>query len=306
MFSLGAFNAKQAKFAAMTKWMAFIGLLALCSCEKDIDLNLKDSAPVLTVDAQIENDQAPRVILTKSFSYYQKIDASLLAGSFVRNAEVYMSNGSRTHRLKEYAVPLAPGFAAYYYSTDSADLATAFAGELNKSYTLRIVSEGKEYTANTNIPANVNFPDSLWFKAAPRNPDTSLRVLYMRATDPPGRGNYVRYFTKKNSDPFLPGENVFDDQVIDGTTYEIQLPQGIDRNNSISRDSSFYRRGDTVTLKFCAINKASYNFWNTWEFSYQSIGNPFAQPNKVLGNISNGALGSFIGYGAGYRTLIAP
>lgn len=283
-----------------------MGLLVFCSCEKDIDLNLKESAPVLTVDAQIENGQAPRVVLTKSFSYYQKIDAALLASSFVRNAEVYLSNGSLTHRLKEYALPLAPGFVAYYYSLDSANLATAFEGEFNRSYILRIVAEGKEYTSTTDIPASVNFPDSLWFKRAPQNPDTTLRVLVMRATDPTGRGNYVRYFTKKNSDPFLPGENVFDDQVIDGTTYEIQLPQGIDRNNIINRDSTFYRKGDTVTLKFCAINRASYNFWNTWEFAYQSIGNPFAQPNKVLGNISNGALGAFTGYGAGYKTLIAP
>lgn len=286
--------------------MWFIGLVLFCSCEKDIDLNLKESAPVLTVDAQIENGQAPRVVLTKSFSYYQKIDAALLAGSFVRNAEVYISNGSLTHRLKEYEVPLAPGFSAYYYSVDSTNPTTAFAGEFGKSYSLRIVSENQEYSSNTDIPASVNFPDSLWFIRAPQNPDTTLRVLVMRATDPPGRGNYVRYFTKKNNDPFLPGENVFDDQVIDGTTYEIQLPQGVDRNNVINRDSTFYKRGDTVTLKFCAINKASYNFWNTWEFAYQSIGNPFAQPNKVLGNISNGALGAFIGYGAGYKTLIAP
>ena len=286
--------------------MWFIGLVLFCSCEKDIDLNLKESAPVLTVDAQIENGQAPRVVLTKSFSYYQKIDAALLAGSFVRNAEVYISNGSLTHRLKEYEVPLAPGFSAYYYSVDSTNPTTAFAGEFGKSYSLRIVSENQEYNSNTDIPASVNFPDSLWFIRAPQNPDTTLRVLVMRATDPPGRGNYVRYFTKKNNDPFLPGENVFDDQVIDGTTYEIQLPQGVDRNNVINRDSTFYKQGDTVTLKFCAINKASYNFWNTWEFAYQSIGNPFAQPNKVLSNISNGALGAFIGYGAGYKTLIAP
>lgn len=286
--------------------MLMLSLSALYSCEKDINFNLKESEPVLTVDAQIENGRAPVVVLTKSFSYYQKIDPLLLAGSFVRNAEVYMSNGIRTHRLKEYAVPLVPGISAYYYSTDSSNMSTAFEGELNKSYTLRIVAEGKEYNAVTDIPAQVNFPDSLWFKRAPQNPDTNKRVLYMRATDPPGRGNFVRYFTKKNSEPFWPGENVFDDQVIDGSTYEIQLPQGINRNNPPKEDSSFYKRGDIVTLKFCAINKASYNFWNTWEFAYQSIGNPFAQPNKVLGNISNGALGIFIGYGAGYKTLIAP
>lgn len=282
------------------------GLIILCSCEKNIDFNLKESEPLLTVDAQIENNRAPVVILTKSFSYYQKIDPALLAGSFVRNAEVYMSNGTFTHRLKEYSIPLVPGIAAYYYSTDSSNMATAFEGELNRSYTLRIVAEGKEYLADTDIPASVNYPDSVWFKVAPQNPDTNKRVLYIKASDPAGRGNYVRYFTKKNNQTFLPGENVFDDQVIDGSTYQIQLPQGIDRNNPVKEDSSFFNKGDTVTLKFCAINKASYAFWNSWEFAYQSIGNPFAQPNKVTGNISNGALGIFCGYAAGYRTVVAP
>ncbi len=290
----------------MNRLKLLAGLFILCSCEKDINFNLRESEPVLTVDAQIENGQATVVVLTRSFSYYQQLDASLLTSSFIRNAEVTLSNGNLIHRLKEYAVPLAPGFSAYYYSTDSSSLATAFNGELGKTYTLTILSEGKEYRAVTNIPAAVNYPDSVWFQRAPQNPDSNKRVMYIRATDPPGRGNYVRYFTKKNRDPFFPGENVFDDQVIDGSTYQIQLPQGINRNDPPKEDSSFYAKGDTVTLKFCSINKAAYTFWNTWEFSYQSIGNPFAQPNKVIGNISNGALGIFAGYAAGYRTVIAP
>jgi hypothetical protein len=290
----------------MKKWMMLLGLVALYSCEKNIDFNLKESEPVLTVDAQIENGRAPMVILTKSFSYYQKIDPALLSGSFVRNASVTISNGTGTQQLKEYSFQLAPGFPAYYYSSDSSNPSAVFAGELNKTYTLKIVAEGKEYTTSTEIPASVNYPDSVFFKRAPLNPDTTKRVMFIRATDPPGRGNYVRYFTKKNNGPFLPGENVFDDQVIDGTTYQIQLPQGVNRNDPAGEDSSFYKKGDVVTLKFCAINKAAYTFWTTWEFAFQSIGNPFAQPNKVIGNVSNGALGSFIGYAAGYRTVVAP
>lgn len=286
--------------------MLVLGIISFYSCEKNIDFNLQESEPVLTVDAQVENGIAPLVVLTKSFSYYQKIDAPLLANSFVRNAEVTMSNGTLSHRLKEYSFIIAPGFLGYYYSIDSSNLSTAFVGQLNKSYTLKIVADGKQYNAATDIPANVNYPDSVWFKSAPQNPDTNKRVMYIRATDPAGRGNYVRYFTKKNKEAFLPGENVFDDQVIDGSTYEIQLPQGVNRNNPPKADSIFYKKGDIVTLKFCAINKASYTFWNTWEFAYQSIGNPFAQPNKVIGNISNGALGIFIGYAAGYRTVTAP
>lgn len=281
-------------------------LLIFTGCEKNIDFDLDDVQPVLAVDAQIENGQAPVVILTKSFSYFDSLTPQSLSGSFVRNAEVYISNGTLTHRLKEYSYELAPSVNAYYYSTDSSNLLTAFPGALGGNYSLRIVSEGQEYTASTQIPAASQFPDSIWFQRAPQNPDTLKRIMYVRATDPPGRGNYYRYFTRINRELFYPGENVFDDQVIDGVTYTIQFPPGINRNRPVSRDENFFLKGEEVTLKFTSINAATYKFWNTWEFAFQSIGNPFAQPNKVLGNISNGALGAFCGYAAGYRTMMVP
>ena len=71
-------------------------LLLFTGCEKDINFDLEEAAPVLAVDAQIENDQAPVVILTKSFSYFDKLTPELLSGAFVRNAEVYISNGTLT------------------------------------------------------------------------------------------------------------------------------------------------------------------------------------------------------------------
>jgi hypothetical protein len=217
-----------------------------------------------------------------------------------------MSNGTLTHKLKEYAVPLAPGYTGYYYGIDSANLATAFLGEFNKRYTLTIKAEGKEYSAITHIPLLTKYPDSIWFKQAPLNPDTNKRVIMTKTTDPPGLGNYIRYFTRKNRGNFLPGANsVFDDAIIDGTTYEFQVDQGIDRNNPIKADSNFFKKGDTLTFKLCNIDKATFTFWNTWEFAQQSVGNPFAQPNKVIGNISNGALGAFYGYAAWYKTIIA-
>jgi len=163
------------------------------------------------------------------------------------------------------------------------------------------------YTARTTIPAIAKKPDSLWWKPAPFQEDTTRIILMVKSTDPPGLGNYIRYFTRKNNGTYLPGENsVFDDQVIDGSTYELQVQPGIDRNNRVLWKDNFFNRGDTITLKLCNIDRATYQFWNTWEFAYQSIGNPFAQPNKVMGNISNGALGAFYGYGAYYKTLIVP
>ena len=290
----------------MKVWMSFIALLLFVSCEKNINFDLEEAAPVLVVDAQIENGLPPVVVLTKSFSFFQQLDAAALSNSFVRNAVVQISNGTVTHRLKEDSVPVVPGLYAYFYSNDPANPATAFNGALNGNYTLNISVGGQSYSANTSIPALALFPDSIWFQRAPFNEDTSKRVMYMRASDPAGRGDYFRYFTKVNRDLFYPGLNVFDDQVLDGTTFQISLPRGVNRNIPFVEDSLFYRRTDTVTLKFCKIDQQTHRFWNTWEFAFSSIGNPFSQPNKVLGNISNGALGIFCGYAAEYKTYIVP
>ncbi len=287
--------------------MFLIGLAALFSCEKNIDFDLKYAEPVLVVDAQIENGQAPTVALSRSLSFFSTISIEILANSFVRNAEVTMSNGTLTHQLKEYTVPLGNGYSIYYYGIDSANLATAFIGEFNKQYNLTIKVDGQVYTAKTTIPALTKIFDSLWTKAPPPNVDTSKRILMTRAIDPPGLGNYVRYFTKKNSDRFLPGLNsVFPDEVVDGTTYQGQVDPGIDRNLPLpTGDERFFARGDTISFKLSNIDKATFTFWNTWEFNQQSIGNPFSQPGKVIGNISNGALGAFCGYASQVATVIA-
>ena len=277
------------------------------SCEKNIDIELKNAAPALVVDAQIENGKTPTVILTTSLNYFSQITPDILTKSFVHGADITMSNGTVTHRLKEYSVPLSGGYIAYYYTIDSLNLAsTAFIGEFNKEYSMHIEVQGKRYDAKTTIPLLTKHPDSLWFRPAPMNPDTNKRVMMVRTTDPPGLGNYIRYFTKRNDEPFLPGQNsVFDDAIIDGTTYEVQVDPGVDNNSFVALSDNFFKKGDTVTLKLCNIDKATYTFWSTWEFAKQSIGNPFSQPGKVVGNISNGALGVFCGYAAWFGTVIA-
>jgi Domain of unknown function (DUF4249) len=95
--------------------------------------------------------------------------------------------------------------------------------------------------------------------------------------------------------------------VIDGKKYKVQIEQGIDRNSDINfEEYSFFRRGDNVMIKFCNIDKAVFDFWRTMEYSYSSIGNPFSSPTKVMGNISNGALGYFGGYAVQYANIILP
>jgi hypothetical protein len=272
--------------------------LIFSSCEKSISFTPENAAPLLVVDASIQNGSQPYVTLSKSLNYFSKISSEELMNAFVHEAVITISNGTKTHKLREYKQELGGGFSTFRYTTDTADLATSFNGELGKTYTMSIEVEGKQYSATTTIPMLNKSLDTLWAKPAPDNPDTNKVVLMTRTTDPPGFGNYIRYFTKTNDDPFFPGLNsVADDQVIDGKSYEIQVDRGVDRNAEIDfEEYAFFLKGDHVTVKLCNIDKATYDFFRTLEFSYSSIGNPFSSPTKVLGNISGGALGYFGGY----------
>ena len=276
-------------------------LMAVTACEKNINIDLNTTEPVLVVDASIENDVSPTVVLTKSLDYFGVISTDELLSSFIRHATVSISEGSRQYILREDSIRIAQNLYVYYYTNDT------LKGKLNTSYRLRIVANTKTYEATTSIPAITRKIDSLWWEKAPVQDDTTLVRMMIKATDKPGFGDYIRYFTKTNSEPFYPGFNsVFDDQVIDGKTYTIQVDRGLNKNEDNSDTDLFFKRGDTATLKLCNIDKANYDFWRTFEFNFQSIGNPFSSPTKVINNISNGGLGYFGGYAAQYRTLIIP
>jgi hypothetical protein len=287
---------------------SFLILLFFAGCEKAINIQPEEQKSLLVVDGSIENGQAPLIFLTTSLNYFSNISPQILASSVVTNAKVTLSDGTITSVLKPYTQMLGGGYNIVYYTNDSLSPATAIIGREGKSYTLSIDYNNNTYTSVTQIPVIAKKIDSLWWKPAPRNTDTTKVVLMVKVTDPVGYGNYIRYFTKVNREPFLPGVvSIFDDQIVDGTVYDIQVDAGINRNDPPKPDDyGYFKRGDTATIKFANIDKATYDFWRTLEFSYQSIGNPFSSPVKVMSNVSNGALGAFCGYGVQYKTVIIP
>jgi hypothetical protein len=278
------------------------------SCERAIEFKPADPEPKLVVEGTIENDEYPRVVLSRSLNFFSDISYSELSNSFVRNATVSISNGEKTHTLKEYEVEVGADLTLSYYSIDSSHMSTAFKGELNKTYSLEIAVDGKKYSSTTTIPALAKTISKLYYDEWVDEKDSSKVILYGEFTDPVGYGNYIRYFTKVGSQPFYPGLNsVFDDQIVDGKTYNLQIEQGVNRNSDIDfEEYSFFHRGDEVTVKFCNIDRGVFDFWRTMEYGYQSIGNPFSSPTKVKGNISNGALGYFGGYAVQYVTIDIP
>ncbi len=281
-------------------------MVVLVSCEKVITIEPQIREPLLVVDGAIEDGQPPLILLSRSINYFSNVSAEIVASSLVRNARITLNDGTRTVTLLEYSIPLTPSFTYTYYSTDTTIAANRMVGERLKTYTLQITTEGQSFSAATSIPNLSKTIDSLWWEPSRAREDTMRAILLAKITDPPGFGNYIRYFTKVNRELYKAGENsVYDDQLIDGSVYTVPVEQGKDRNSAEDYKSSF-KRGDTVTVKFANIDKRSFDFWRTLEYGYQSVGNPFASPTRVLGNVSNNALGAFSGCAVQYKTFIIP
>jgi hypothetical protein len=287
----------------------FLVCCFFASCEKDITIKLDPTSTDLVVDASIENGKYPKVTLSRSLQYFNKLSPEALTASYVHGAVVTMNNGSITGQLKEDSSrDDSTGLIGYYYTFTSVYSGPKFRGEFSTSYNLEIQVGNKTYVASTTIPTIAKYIDSLWWVNAPAAADSDLVNLKARVVDPPGYGNYTRYYTSENDGPYYPGlTSVFDDQITDGTTYTVTVDKGVNRNFPIDfNDYSFFYKGDSVVVKLANIDKATFDFWRTMEYNYQSVGNPFSTPTVVISNISNGALGYFGGYAAQYKGLLIP
>ena len=284
-----------------------LALLFFASCEKDITIKLDNPGPKVVVDGSIENGQRPVVIVSSSLDYFSKIEPDVLEKSFIPDAQVSITSNNTTWPLKEFTTFLGAGTTIYYWSVDPAGPNGPLAGTLNTTYILSIVTGGKTYTSTTTIPSITRQVDSLWWEPVKNIEDTNKVKMYIKATDKKGYGDYIRYYTKTNNEGFFPGANsVFDDQIIDGTTYTLPIDKATPPNQQRKDEDAWFNRGDSIVLKLCNIDKSTYDFWRTYEFSRASVGNPFSSPTKVTSNISAGGLGYFGGYAAQYHTLVVP
>jgi hypothetical protein len=296
-------------------------------CEREINVDLPLPKDQIVVEGYIENGLPPYVFITRNQPFFGGIDLNDLSSYFVRGAKVVVSEGVNQIELVEYSSALLnlldpeerqqladlfgisldstgalPDFSIY-----SVPLNSTFVGEVGKTYDLYIIAEGKELTATTSIPGPVGF-DSLWVRPHP-NPDIDTLVqLFGQITDPDTLGNFYRYFTRRNSGPYVTGFNtVFDDLVINGGSFPIQVPYGIsrtDRGESFDINTfGYWKKGDTCYVRLAMIDRPHYSFWRTLEAERANQGSPFGSFVIVKTNI-NGGLGIWGGYGSTINVYI--
>lgn len=255
----------------------FFGLLIISatSCEKVINVDLEDSDTLLVIEGVINNRTDTQFV--KITSSVRVGDASVFPG--VSGATVTVTDdhgGSYTFRER------APGI----YSS------RRLRGVENFTYNLKVLHNGKEYTAQCKMPAQVNV-DSVGFLKTTffGRERLSIQLLYQ---DPIAVRNYYRFIMDinrvKNNTIF-----VFSDDFTDGKQVKRELA---DPDVEI-------KSGDEISIEMQSISQPIYKFWEGLSQN-ESRGGASITPGNPVSNISNGALGYFSAQTSQVKSTIVP
>jgi hypothetical protein len=272
-------------------------LLFLCwSCKPELDVEVPNVKKQLVVDGWIENGGYPMVILTYNSAFFSNLDSTSLRKLVASKATVIVSDGNDSEFLtygrdNNY-------FPSYVYEGNE------FVGAKGKTYYLTVIdSIGGTIHAKTTIPKNAPTIDSLWMEYI--NNNDTMGLLKVRFTDNPDERNFYRTFTELgNSNHFIPTlSSCYSDQYFNGKTVTFSLNKGTDSLFSLI-SNIYFRKGDSIMLKFSNIDEISYNFWLAYQESVLNASSPFSSDHNHLVSNTDKGLGIWCGYNSSYYGII--
>ena len=253
-----------------------VSALVLMSCEKVIVLDFRDSEPKLVIEAIITDEAGPyTVTLNESAGFYDSNTFPVRTGAEVR----IMDDLGNEETLDE----VAPGI----YQTSS------YQGELGRTYTLFITSEGEEYMAMSTMPSVAVPVDTLVIEYLPASLFTE-EGLYCNAyaTDPAGIANYYRYNMFVNGAPyvFYPEDSTDPADGVEDDNFYISDDKFFDGNQIDNLFPNKLALGDTVEIELHSFDKATYDYYRTL---IEAINGGGVAPANPISNFEDQALGYF-------------
>jgi hypothetical protein len=245
-------------FSFLFVWIA----IAATSCEEIIDPALQRAEPILVVDAWINNKVEDQVIrLTMTQPYLENV----LPGG-VSGASVVVSYDGGNIVFSEDA-----GNAGVYRWTPTELTSEEAFGELNRAYTLTVVSNGETYEATSRLKRTVPV-DSITFKEITNSfyPEGSYSAEFW-ATDAVGAGDTYWIRTYKNGILLnKPSElNIaFDAAFSEGGNFDgitLIAPIRDVSPDEVDEDDlpiSPYMPGDSVYVEIHSLTRESFTFLN--------------------------------------------
>jgi len=235
-------------------------LVCLSSCEDKIDLDIPQAAAKIVIVGDLDNIDA-----------FQEIRIS---------STVPISNSSGNSGIDdaEVTVTRADNQLVYRFTPSGNGLYThrTFLPVEGRTYHLKVVVQGQEYTSTSTMPVYVPV-DSIGLKKNDFFGEEFISVNF-RFQDPLDVENAYKYKMAKFDDPFR-FISAYNDKFNDGLSVEHSV---FDRDYEIEL-------GDRVSIIRTCIDKNVYHYFS----DLQSLNPGSLAPANPRSNISNQALGYF-------------
>ncbi len=247
--------------------------ITFASCEKVIDIDLKNASPQLVIEGGVINlSHVPAVRLSRSVSFS---DPSNFPP--VRNATVKMTTGNSPISLTEITPGVYQGQPVI--------------GRPGRTYTLQVDVDGQTYKASSTMP-NLVMIDSLaideqTFQGKMR------RTVVVYYTDPIAEKNQYHFVLNVNG---LLIRRVFarDDQFNNGRTVRVALYQ----------DDIELKPGDKIDIEMQCVDETIFKYWFTFaKQDGNAMGDASVAPTNPLNNFDKPVLGYFSAHTVSRRTF---
>lgn len=267
--------------------LCFSLFLVLASCEKNADIDVPQNPPMMAVACFLEDGRNFELRLEEVVPVFSKPKRNPTP---IQGAMVIIDDGIQSDTLIEDLN--IPGL---YYSNSKQ-------GIKGRSYTLFVNKTGfPNLSASCRIPDYLPGPINFDYVAVP-DPDQgvdSLRRVNFSWMDQAGTQNYYRFDGMADFPPFGRAaieftNNNLADESRDGKVLQTGFSPFYVYNTGSPMNSL------KVIFELMALDENSFKYMRTFDASYYSGDNPFAEPVIMFTNI-NGGIGIF---GGVYRKFV--
>lgn len=260
-------------------FFAIPSLLLLASCEKEIDLDLDDKSGNIVIEGNITDQAGPYYVrITKSVAFTEANQYPPVTGALV----IISDDAGHKDTLQ--------------YDADGRYKTTGLVSLPGNTYTLNVISEGKNYTAQSTMPLPVAL-DDLQQDSISFGGDIMYSVLPV-FTDPLVLGNRYLFILSVNGMPKKTLQT-FSDNVDNGMVNKRSIFPAMDD------DDEDVVPGDTIHVEMQCIDQNVYTYYTALT-QISGSGGPGGSvtPANPPSNINNGALGVFSAHTTRKRSIV--
>ena len=265
-------------------WLYFIGallvsaLLLLVSCEKVVEVQLKNSNAKYVIEGVMTNETGRcRVKITTTNDFKASNEFAGVAGAVIK-----IESKGVIYNLKDM------GNGIYQHSTVK--------GVPGQTYQLTVSLNDQTFTASSTMPLGLPFQDMF---IARNDFSTTKAVVNVRYADIPAAKNYYWFQQYVNgieqsafglvTDEFSDGQEIIASLLFENTTGD---------------SSKDFKKGDRLTVEMHNIEAPIYTYLlSLYGASGTDNGTPFANPQS---NLSGGALGYFSAHTTQRKVVVIP